>query len=96
MTSHVEQQIAARIAAARIKVQAAKERRDDLAAARRRGLAARHANKLRHLAEQEQRQADDRRASVLTTDGSATPTDGAATAGFNVTPANTTTEGAAP
>jgi hypothetical protein len=56
-TSHVEQQIQARIAAARIKVQAARERRDDLAAARRRGLAARHANKLRHLAEQ--RQADD-------------------------------------
>lgn len=41
-------------------------------------------------------QADDHRASVRRTDGSATPTEGAATAGFNVTPANTTTEGAAP
>lgn len=38
----------------------------------------------------------DDRASVRRTDGSATPTGGAATAGFNVTPANTTTEGAAP
>ncbi|MEU8752025.1 hypothetical protein AB0C88_16180 [Streptomyces chartreusis] len=51
-TSHVEQQIAARIAAARVKVQAAQQRRDELSAARRRGLAARHANKLRRLAEQ--------------------------------------------
>ncbi|MFF7260658.1 hypothetical protein ACFZCL_10290 [Streptomyces sp. NPDC008159] len=58
-TSHVEQQIQARINAARIKVQAAKERRDDLAAARRRGLAHRHARKLRNLAEAEQRQDDD-------------------------------------
>lgn len=59
-TSHVEQAIAARIAAAKIRVAAAKERRDDLAQARRRGLAARHANKLRRLAEQEQRrQADE-------------------------------------
>jgi hypothetical protein len=47
--SHVEQQIQARIAAARFKVQAAKQRRDELAAARRRGLAARHAAKLAHL-----------------------------------------------
>lgn len=52
MTSHVEQQIQARIAAARAKVQAAQQRRDDLAAARRRGLAHRHAAKLRRLAEQ--------------------------------------------
>ncbi|MEV4865630.1 hypothetical protein [Streptomyces ossamyceticus] len=57
-TSHVEQQVQARIAAARIKVQAAKERRDDLAAARRRGLAHRHARKLRNLAEQEQQAAE--------------------------------------
>lgn len=53
-TSYVEQQIQARIAAARIKVQAAKERRDDLTAARKRGLAHRHARKLRNLAQQEQ------------------------------------------
>ena len=50
-TSHVEQQIAARIAAARIRVQAARERREELSAARRRGLAARHANRLRRQAE---------------------------------------------
>lgn len=55
-TSHVEQQVQARIAAAKVRVQAAKERRDDLAAARKRGLAHRHARKLRNLAEQEQRQ----------------------------------------
>ncbi|MCZ4515689.1 hypothetical protein O3Q52_47805 [Streptomyces sp. ActVer] len=57
--SYVEQQVQARIAAARVKVQAAKERRDELSAARRRGLAARHARKLRNLAEAEQRQADE-------------------------------------
>ncbi|MCZ4515669.1 hypothetical protein O3Q52_47705 [Streptomyces sp. ActVer] len=57
--SYVEQQVQARIAAARVKVQAAKERRDELSTARRRGLAARHARKLRNLAEAEQRQADD-------------------------------------
>ena len=54
-TSHVEQQVQARIAAAKVRVQAAKERRDDLAAARKRGLAHRHARKLRNLAEAEQR-----------------------------------------
>ncbi|MFF7840416.1 hypothetical protein ACFZC6_16550 [Streptomyces ossamyceticus] len=58
-TSHVEQQVQQRIAAAKARVQAAKERRDDLAAARRRGLAHRHARKLRNLAEAEQRQDDD-------------------------------------
>lgn len=55
-TSAVEQ---ARIVAARIKVQAARERRDDLAAARKRGLARRHAAKLRHLADAEQQQLQD-------------------------------------
>lgn len=58
-TSHVEQQIQARIAAARVKVQAARERRDGLSAARRRGLAARHANKLRRLAVRERLRLDD-------------------------------------
>lgn len=58
-TSHVEQQIAARIAAVKIRVAAARERRDDLAAARKRGLAHRHARKLKNLAEAEQRQADE-------------------------------------
>jgi hypothetical protein len=58
-TSYVEQQIAARIAAAKVRVQAAKERRDDLAAARRRGLGHRHARKLRALADAEQRRLDD-------------------------------------
>lgn len=58
-TSAVEQAVQARIAAARVRVAAAKQRRDDLAAARRRGLAHRHAAKLRNLAEAEQRQADE-------------------------------------
>lgn len=57
-TSHVEQQIQARIQAQRVKVQAAKERRDDLAQARKRGLAHRHARKLKNLAEQERRRQD--------------------------------------
>lgn len=54
-TSHVEQQIAARIAAAKVRVQAAKERRAGLAEARRAGLARRHARKLAALAEAEQK-----------------------------------------
>jgi hypothetical protein len=54
-TSAVEQAVQQRIQAARIRVAAAQQRRDELSAARRRGLAARHANKLRNLAEQEQR-----------------------------------------
>lgn len=54
-TSHVEQQVQARIAAARVKIQAAKERRASLAETRRAGLARRHAAKLRRLAVQEQR-----------------------------------------
>lgn len=58
-TSHVEQQVQARIAAARIKVQAAKERRASLAEARRAGLARRHAAKLRRLAEAEERLDDE-------------------------------------
>ncbi|SMF64564.1 hypothetical protein [Streptomyces sp. Amel2xC10] len=57
-SSHVEQAVQARIAAARIRVQAAKERRDDLAAARRRGLAHRHARKLRNLADAERQAAE--------------------------------------
>jgi hypothetical protein len=57
-TSHVEQQVQQRISAAKARVQAAKERRDELSAARRRGLRARHANKLQRLAEQ--RQAEDK------------------------------------
>lgn len=48
--SHVEQAVAARIAAAKAKIQAAKQRREDLAQARRRGLARRHAQKLRNQA----------------------------------------------
>jgi hypothetical protein len=54
-TSHVEQQVQARIAAARVKVAAAKERRAGLAEARRAGLAHRHARKLKNLAEAEER-----------------------------------------
>jgi len=58
-TSAVEQAVQARIAQARIRVAAAKERRDDLAAARKRGLAHRHARKLRLLADAEQQQLQD-------------------------------------
>ncbi|MFF7754371.1 hypothetical protein ACFZCP_35230 [Streptomyces sp. NPDC007971] len=50
MTSHVEQQIAARIAAARRKDAEDKRRRQELAEARQHGLAARHAQKLRNQA----------------------------------------------
>ncbi|MET7651555.1 hypothetical protein [Streptomyces sp. NPDC005486] len=57
-TSHVEQQIQARIQAQRIKVAAAKERRASLAEARKAGLAHRHAAKLRHL------EARDRQATI--------------------------------
>ncbi|MFE6194127.1 hypothetical protein [Streptomyces sp. NPDC057838] len=46
MTSHVEEQIQARIAAARAKAEADKRRRQELAEARQHGLAARHAQKL--------------------------------------------------
>jgi hypothetical protein len=55
-TSHVEAEIQRRIQAQRARVQAARRRRDELSAARRRGLAARHANKLRRLADAEQQQ----------------------------------------
>ena len=58
-TSYVEQQIAARIQAAKVRVQAAQRRRDELSAARRRGIAARHARKLRLLADAEQQLQDD-------------------------------------
>jgi hypothetical protein len=51
VTSHVEEQIAARIAAAKRKVEQEKQRRAELAAARQAGLARRHAAKLRRLAE---------------------------------------------
>ncbi|MFF1548726.1 hypothetical protein [Streptomyces sp. NPDC058291] len=49
MTSHVEQQIEARIAAAKAKTQQRREQRDELGAARDRGLEARKATKLRRL-----------------------------------------------
>ncbi|MET8172822.1 hypothetical protein [Streptomyces clavifer] len=47
---NVDDVVTARIEAARVRIQAAKRRREELSAARRRGLAARHAAKLRHLA----------------------------------------------
>lgn len=58
-TSAVELAVQARIAAVKIRVAATMERRDDLAAARRRGLGHRHARKLRALADAEQRRLDD-------------------------------------
>lgn len=51
MTSHVEQQIAARIAAARRRAEEEQRRRAELAKARKAGLARRHAAKLARLAE---------------------------------------------
>jgi ribosomal protein L13E len=57
-TSHVELEIQRRIEAQRIKVQAARERRQSLAEARKAGLARRHAAKLAHLAESERRAAE--------------------------------------
>lgn len=51
MTSHVEQAVAARIAAARQKAEEQKRRRAELAAARQKGLALRRAQRLRNLAE---------------------------------------------
>lgn len=46
---NVDDVVAEQIQAARIRIAAAKRRRDELGAARRRGLAARHAAKLRNL-----------------------------------------------
>lgn len=51
--SHVDQAVAARIAAARQRTEDMRRQRAELAAARRRGLAARHAQKLRNLRAQE-------------------------------------------
>lgn len=50
---NVDDVVAAKVEAARVRIQAAKRRREELAAARRRGLAARHAQKLRNLAAQD-------------------------------------------
>lgn len=49
--SHVEQQVAARIAAAKRKEEAAGERCEEFARARRAGLGRRHAQKLYNLAQ---------------------------------------------
>ncbi|MDK1344173.1 hypothetical protein QNO09_12840 [Streptomyces sp. 378] len=46
MSSHVEEQVRARIAAVRAKAEADRRRRQELAEARQHGLAARHAQKL--------------------------------------------------
>ncbi|MEU5892522.1 hypothetical protein ABZ835_37635 [Streptomyces sp. NPDC047461] len=51
MTSHVEQQIAARIAVARRRAEEQRKRREELAAAREMGLGFRHAQRLRNFAE---------------------------------------------
>lgn len=50
MTSHVEQAVKARIAAARRRTEDMRRQRAELAAARKAGLAARHAQKLRNQA----------------------------------------------
>ena len=51
MTSHVEQQIAARIARVRAEEERKRQQREELARRRAAGLARRHAAKLRRLAE---------------------------------------------
>ena len=51
-TSHVEAEVQRRIEAARRKAAEDKRRREELAAARTKGLARRHARKLRALVEQ--------------------------------------------
>lgn len=52
MTSYVEQQVQARIAAAKAKAQQQRQRRAELAQSRAAGLRARHAAKLRRLRDQ--------------------------------------------
>ncbi|MEH0637305.1 hypothetical protein QBA35_28940 [Streptomyces bottropensis] len=54
-TSHVEQAVAARIAAAKRRTEDMRRQRAELAAARRAGLARRHARKLKNLTDAEQR-----------------------------------------
>ena len=51
MTSHVENEIQRRIARARAEEERKRKQREELAAARQAGLARRHAQKLRRLAE---------------------------------------------
>ncbi|MFD8471914.1 hypothetical protein ACFV2E_07620 [Streptomyces globisporus] len=67
---NVDDVVAAKVEAARVRIQAAKRRREELAAARARGLAARHANKLRRIAAQQQS------IQPVTTDDGSTPPEG--------------------
>ncbi|MYS34900.1 hypothetical protein K388_01898 [Streptomyces sp. KhCrAH-43] len=60
---NVDDVVAAKVEAARVRIQAAKRRREELAAARRRGLAARHTNKLRYLRSRESNAAQQQAAS---------------------------------
>ncbi|MFE0273789.1 hypothetical protein ACFWZY_16960 [Streptomyces sp. NPDC058992] len=53
MTSHVDEQIQARIAAAKAKRERRRRQREELDEAREHGLEARHAAKIRRWAEQE-------------------------------------------
>ncbi|KOG81258.1 MULTISPECIES: hypothetical protein [Streptomyces] len=64
---NVDDVVAAKVEAARVRIQAAKRRSEELAAARKRGLAARHANKLRRIAARQATQP------VTTDDGSTPP-----------------------
>ncbi|WP_327711302.1 hypothetical protein OG912_24840 [Streptomyces sp. NBC_00464] len=79
---NVDDIVAEQITAARIRVQAAKRQRDELAAARRRGLVARHAAKLRNLDAAERRRA----AAEKGLHGTETP-------GSSVTPPDATPDG---
>ncbi|MET9494296.1 hypothetical protein [Streptomyces sp. NPDC006552] len=53
MTSHVEQQIAARVAQAKAKRQQRRQQREEFADNRARGLQARHTAKMRRWADEE-------------------------------------------
>ena len=61
-TSHVEQAVTARIAAAKRRTEDMRRQRAELAAARKAGLARRHARKLAALADAEQRAQQQRQA----------------------------------
>ena len=56
VTSHVEQQVAARIAAARARREQRRQQRAELNEARTHGLEARHATKMRRWADEEDAQ----------------------------------------
>lgn len=57
-TSHVDAEVQRRIAEAKVRIAATKARRESLAAARKHGLARRHAQRIRNLRDAEQRRSE--------------------------------------